>query len=57
MGAGGLRIEGGKLEYFLGIMAENEGDPAIAEAALSVVEDDGFGLREWCHIHLMPGYA
>jgi hypothetical protein len=50
-----LRIEGGKLEYSVGIMAENEDYPAIAEAALSVVEDDGFGLRECSHNHLMPG--
>ena len=54
-GAGGFGVEGGKLEFAVRIVAEDEDDPAIAEMALSVVDDDGFGLMGRGHSHLMPG--
>jgi len=56
-GAGGLGVKCGELEFALRIVAQDEGYPAIAEMAIAVVEDDGFGLW-WCgHNDLMSGDA
>jgi hypothetical protein len=48
-GSGGLGVQGCELELSIRVVAEDKGYPAIAKMAISVVEDDGFGLWERDH--------